>query len=74
VVLTVVFALVAGILIARSKDRLLTVTCLTIGISVLETVLDAKLVLPLILLPVAAISVFFAYKVDWKGALVSQQR
>jgi hypothetical protein len=74
VFLTVVFALVAGIIIARSKDRLLTVTCLTIGISVLETVLDAKLVLPLVVLPVLAISVYVAYKVDWKSALVSQTR
>ncbi len=70
--LTIVFAVVAGILISRSKDRLLTVTCLTIGISLLEALLDAKLALPLIVLPVLAISVYVAYKVDWKGALFAQ--
>jgi hypothetical protein len=74
VVLTVVFALIAVISIAKAKDRLLTVTCLAIGISVLETVLDAKVTLPLVLMPLLAISVYAAYKIDWKGALVSQQR
>jgi hypothetical protein len=34
--------------------------------------LDAKLALPLIVLPVLAISVYVAYKVDWKGALFAQ--
>jgi hypothetical protein len=73
VFLTIVFAVVAGILITRSKDRLLTVTCLAIGISVLEALLDAKLALPLIVLPMVAISVYVAYKVDWKAVLVAEQ-
>jgi hypothetical protein len=73
VVLTIVFAVVAGILITRSKDRLLTVTCLAIGISILEALLEPTLALPLIVLPLVALSVYVAYKVDWKGALVAQQ-
>jgi hypothetical protein len=72
VFLTIVFAVVAGILVTRSKDRLLTMTVLAIGISVLEALLDAKLALPLIVLPVLAISVYVANKVDWKGALVNR--
>jgi hypothetical protein len=73
VVLTIVFAVVAGILITRAKDRLLTMTVLAIGISLLEALLDARLALPLIILPVVATSVYVAYKVDWKGALLAQQ-
>ena len=67
--LTISFAVIAGILIARSKDRLLTMTILAVGISFLEALLDLKLALPLIVLPVLATSVYVAYKIDWKRSV-----
>lgn len=70
--LTIVFAAIAGILLTRSKDRLLTMTVLAIAISVLEAVLDAKMAVPLIVLPVVATSVYVAYKVDWKAAFANR--
>ena len=67
--LTISFAVIAGILIARSKDRLLTMTILAVGISFLEALLDLKLALPLIVLPVLATSVYVVYKIDWKRSV-----
>ena len=73
-VLTIVFAVVSGILIARAKDRLLTVTSLAVGLSILEALLDSTPALPLIVLGVLAFSFYVAFKIDWTGAFIPISR